>query len=128
MGQSWSEPAVIDVDDPHMTSCPLSGLAPGEMYRVTVCAKTTAGCGQPFTVDLHTPHSGRELSFASISNFDLWNNATSFNLVPFSLISRTPECRRTIHFAAVLRNKLKNMRGVRVVNQSFIHVTDNRNT
>ena len=58
-GQSQSEPAVVDIDDALLTSCQLSGLAPGQMYRVTVCAKTRVGCGQSFTVYLHTPPAGR---------------------------------------------------------------------
>jgi len=59
IGQSRSEPAVVDIDDPQLTSCQLSGLTPGRMYRVTVCARTRVGCGQPFTADLHTPPAGR---------------------------------------------------------------------
>jgi len=59
IGQRRSEPAVVDIDDHLLTSYHLSGLVAGQTYRVTVCARTRVGCGQPFTVDLHTPPAGR---------------------------------------------------------------------
>ena len=59
VGESRSEPVVMDIDDARVTGCRLTGLAPGRVYRVTVCATTSAGCGQTFTADLHSPPAGR---------------------------------------------------------------------
>jgi len=67
MGQSRSEPAVVDIDDPLLTSHHLNALVPGLTYRVSVCARTRVGCGHPVTVDLRTPPAGRTLYIKSFT-------------------------------------------------------------
>ena len=71
IGQPLSEPAVVDINNPQLTSYQLSGLEPGQIYRVMVCARTRVGCGQPYTVELHTPPAERTYFHRDLAFFDL---------------------------------------------------------
>ena len=97
IGQSQSEPAVIVIDDPTLTSCQLSGLGAGRTYRVTVCARTRVGCGQPFTVDVHTPPAGR----TSTLTINYSNIEYDFNVVYFPVVkSYMLTCKTGLDFVA----------------------------